>query len=424
MDFNSPSYTHFTINDAKAEIARTFGQIIDQRKRPYHSQCSEPIIYLAGQPGIGKTFIVKQASDEAGHALYTLIGASLLSEDVGGQPVVTQVKAGNDGVTTPAVTFSPSMIVQEVHALRAKTKRPVVLFLDEASRIAPDVQAPLLSFLQFRGIHGHYLPRDTIIIMAGNREDDDGGGIPLLAPMINRVHILNLVADPKEWVRWASAATEAQFPTPLHPLIAATIMNFPGQTSPFNFDPSNGAVPFGSPRSWEAVNEYVTYQEAHGAACDVRRVAAMVGPQNASVLAAQAKFMEKLLPAADILADPMGVTVHTDATVACLQFLTLTKAIKTVEHVNAALDYATRPDPNNAGSSVPKWTMFLGLFGDGLVRAIAGQRDPNSDPKNPKYVNSIKDPAVNDPKRCQYIPFLKKYGIGGAGLMQRNKKLL
>lgn len=421
MQFTSPSTTTFTVAEAKNEIARTLSQIAAMRERASHAQCSEPILYLAGSPGIGKTFIVKQAAAETGHALYTLIGASLLSEDVGGQPVVTPRNSGNEkggAEYVPAVTFSPSMIVQEVTALRRKSGKPVILFLDEASRIQPDVQAPLLSFLQFRGLHGHYLPRDTVLIMAGNREDDDGGGVPLLAPMINRVHILNVAADPKEWVRWASSASEAQFPTPLQPLVAATIMNFPGQNSPFNFDPAQGAVPFGSPRSWEAVNEYLTYQEEAQLPCDVRRIAAMVGPQNATVLAAQAKFLEKLTPTADIFDDPNGVPVHTDATVACLQFLTLTKQIKTVANVNAAITYATRSDSPN--SSVAKWTMFLGLFGDGLVRAIAGSVDPND---KTKRIGGIRDPKVNDVKG-PYITFLKKYGIGGAGLMQKNKKLL
>lgn len=401
--FATVTTTSFTINEAKVEIARTFGQIIDSRRIKSHTLCREPILYLAGQPGIGKTFIVKQAAKDAGFSLYTLIGASLLSEDVGGQPIVTSTEDGF------AVAFSPSMIVQEVKALRRKTGKPVVLFLDEASRIAPDVQAPLLSFIQFRGIHGHYLPNDTIIIMAGNREDDDGGGIPLLAPMINRVHIMNLVADPKEWARWAMGANEDQFPTPLHPLVAATLMNYPGQTSPFAFDPSNGSLPFGSPRSWEAVNDYIVYQEHIEQPCDIRRIAAMVGQQNATVLAAQAKFMEKLVPAADILADPLGVEVHTDPTVACLQILTLTKAIKTVADVNAAIDYCLRPDPNNPASNVPRWMMFLGLFAEGLVRAITAH---------------VKDPKVNNPKSCQYIPFLQKYAVGGAGLLNSKKKLL
>lgn len=419
LTFTTPATTTFSINEAKAELSRTISQINAQRKRGFHMASSEPIVYLAGQPGIGKTFIVRQAAEENGFALYTLIGASLLAEDVGGQPVVTQCDLG--GETKPAVTFSPSMIVQEVYDLREQTQQPVVLFLDEASRIAPDVQAPLLSFLQFRGLHGAYLPDDTIIIMAGNREDDDGGGVPLLAPMINRVHIMNLHADPKEWVRWAAGASETQFPTELHPLVAATVMNFPGQTSPFHFDPSNGSTPFGSPRSWEAVNEYITYQEQAGLPCDVRRVASMIGPQNAAVLAAQAKFLEKLIPAADILADHMGCEVHTDATVACLQFLTLTKAIKTVDHVNAAVGYVTRPDPNNARATVPMWTMFLGLFGEGLVRAIAGTPDPLD---KDKRVGGIKDPRVNDAKLCAYLPFLKQYLIGGTGLMRKGKKLL
>lgn len=417
--FTTPATTTFSINEAKAELARTVAHITAQRKRTYHSISNEPILYLAGAPGIGKTMIVRQAAEDNGYALFTLIGASLLAEDVGGQPVVTQRNI--DGNDVPAVVFSPSMIVQEVWSLREQQQKPVVLFFDEASRIAPDVQAPLLSFIQFRGLHGAYLPDDTIIIMAGNREDDDGGGVPLLAPMINRVHVLNLHADPKEWVRWASSATEAEFPTELHPLIAATIMNFPGQTSPFNFDPANGSTPFGSPRSWEAVNEYIVHQEATGQPCDVRRIASMVGPQNAAVLAAQAKFLEKLVPAADILADPMKVPVHEDATVAFLQFLTLTKAVKTVAHVNAAIDYALRPDPKNAKSTVPKWTMALGLFGDGMVRAIHGTPDPKD---KDKRVGGIKDPAVHNAKTCRYLAFLKEYGIGGAGLMSKSKALL
>lgn len=417
--FSSPSSTTYSVNDAKDEIARTIEHIHDMRGRDHHTSSSEPVLYLAGAPGIGKTFIVRQAAEDHGYTLYTVIGASLLAEDVGGQPVVSH--RDYDGEATPVITFALSVIIQEVLDLRERTGKPVVVFFDEASRIALDVQAPLLSFIQFRGLHGAYLPDDTILIMAGNREDDDGGGIPLLAPMINRVVVIDVQADAKEWVRWATNAGNQHFPTSLHPLIAATLLNWPSQKSPFNFDPANGAQPFGSPRSWEAVNEYITYQERAGKPCDVRRIGAMIGPQNAAILATQAAFLEKLTPTADVLSDPMGVPVHDDPTIACLQFMVLTRAIKNVAHVDAAIQYATRPSPKNAQSTVPAWTMFLGLFGDGLRRAVNGT--PDAKDKN-KFTGGIGDPAVHDSSRCMFVPFLRQYGIGGLGLMRTGKKLL
>lgn len=403
MNFSGTEGSSFTVRDASNEIARTIAQILHSRTDEDHSIHDEPILYLSGSPGIGKTFIVREAAERYGFAVYTLIGASLLSEDVGGQPVVKAGKAGT------SVAFAPSMIVQEITAMREAEGKPVMLFLDEASRIDTSVQAPLLSFLQFRGIHGHYLPDDTVILMAGNREDDDGGGVALLAPMINRVAVISVEPKPAEWADWTAGS--------LHMVIEATVRNFPAGKSPFHFDPADAGAPFGSPRSWSAANDYVLFQEEHDLPVDMRRLAAIIGQTNATMVAATAAFTDKLTPVEDILNDPLGVPLHTETAAACMQLMLLGKAPKNRKEVDAAITYALRADK---GSTVPKWTMFLGIFAERLMRAVEGTPDPKD---KRVRVGRLADPDIRNEKKCQYITLMTKYAVGGAGLMI-NKRVL
>lgn len=411
LTFSEHSAMTYSVSEAAVALRSTLQLIAAQRERSTHTPCQEPILYLAGTPGVGKTKLIRTAAREEGFALFTLIAAGMNPEDPTGIPVVTR------GANGEYVTYSPSVIIKEVETLRKQSGKPVVLFFDEASRIQHDVQAPLLSFVQFRGIHGHWLPEDTVIVMAGNREDDDGGGVALLAPLVNRVVMIDIAADPVDWVRWAMSAPEEAFPTPLHDLIAATLIKWPSATtSPFNFDPSEGAKPFGSPRSWEAVNDYIVYCETNGLEADLRYISGLVGRENAAVLSAQAKFAEKLIDEDVIFADPTGdkAIVHDEPTVAAMQLLRLARRVENKAHVFAACTYAMRPDPANPKSTTARWTALLGVFGDALFARLA----------NPKRSLGLKDNTIVSDTASPYREFITKYAVGGAGVSRRGKKLL
>lgn len=392
------SKNELTGSELGAYIARQLAMVQFLRDQDDHCRTDEPIVFVQGTPGIGKTMIIRAAAEKAGYHCLTVIGAAKSPEDVGGIPVV-------DFKKLEVRTATPD-VVADVRRARETTGKPVVLFLDEATRIPEQSQAAWMSFLQFRTIHGHALPEDTVIMLAGNAEEDDRGVSGLLAPVVNRVRMVTLKADPKDWAN--SYASERG----LHPLVTATVANFPsGQNggTAFNYIPASNAAPFGSPRSWEAVSNTLRFAEHLANTGGLPSgnsntswlddpllqtdIVATIGPNCAAALLANAKYYTQLIPAADVLKDPATVPMHDQPTLACMQFLTLAAAVRAIEDVNGAISYVTR---STNGSAVPKWTPLLPMMGKALAQAC-------------NRVGLAKAAPLFNAKLCKFVPFYQKY---------------
>lgn len=367
-------------------IARAIRQAQWMRQQPGHRVEDEPIVYLQGTPGSGKTALVRQAAVANGFSLYTVIGAAKQPEDIGGIPIV-DFKRFETRISEPDVIAS-------VRRLRASTGKPVILFGDEASRIPEASQAAWMSFLQFREIHGYALPDDTVLMLAGNGGADDRGVAGLLAPVVNRVRMIELTPDPKEWAR--TYAVDAG----LHPLVTATVANWPStanEGSPFHFDPRAGAAPFGSPRSWEAAARAIDFALEEGEDIEnspmlTAELAACVGATCAAALLANAAYFSQLIPADVILKDPHTPPLHDQPTLACMQLLSLASSVTTVTGVNNAIAYAKRSEGR---ASVPKWTPLLPMFGVALARGTKRHLSGNN--------------QLFDRKKCSLMQFYQDY---------------
>jgi hypothetical protein len=76
---------------------------------------------------------------------------------------------------------------------------PFCLFLDELPACTPDVQKAFYSLLPERRL----LPLATWVVSAGNRMEDRALVRALSSALVNRVFILQVRADVKEWLAWA-----------------------------------------------------------------------------------------------------------------------------------------------------------------------------------------------------------------------------
>jgi len=83
---------------------------------------------------------------------------------------------------------------------------PFCLFLDELPATSPEVQKAFYSILLERRIGEFPLPRGTWVAAAGNRVEDQFLVRVMSAALINRVTILQVRADRKEWFQWAESA--------------------------------------------------------------------------------------------------------------------------------------------------------------------------------------------------------------------------
>lgn len=167
---------------------------------------------LWGDPGIGKSAIVRAVAAHQRVHLETVIGALRDPTDIGGLPVVT-----DGGVRLDAPAWA-----KRLHA--AATAEPDedaplraggLLFLDELSTSAPATQAAMLSVALDRMVGELQLPHNVAIIAAANPPENAAGGWDLAAPLANRLMHLHLTSDPAAWV--AGMVTGFPLPAPRSP---------------------------------------------------------------------------------------------------------------------------------------------------------------------------------------------------------------
>jgi MoxR-like ATPase len=189
-------------------------------------------LFLWGAPGIGKSSIVRQVSDEKGIGFIDLRLSLLDPTDLRGIPFFDQ--SAHKAIWAPPA-FLPD-----------GSEPQGVLFLDELNTAAPMVQASAYQLILDRRIGEYRLPEGWAIVAAGNRESDRGVVYRMPAPLANRFVHLEMEIDAAQWRRWA-----------LHHGIDASIVGFIGARPDalFLFDAKSSHRSFATPRSWEYVDK-------------------------------------------------------------------------------------------------------------------------------------------------------------------------
>lgn len=189
-------------------------------------------VHIWGAPGIGKTAIVEEFADEVGMECVSMLGSQLAPEDIIGIP---QIKDGKSQFIPPA------MIARD---------EPYVLFLDELNGASLDVQRAMYSLIYEKRVGEFYLPEGSIVIAAGNRQQDNAIVKTMSSALVNRMFQVELRPDQKQWLEWACA-------NGIHPWITDYITQ---RLDHLFSEPPKVEEPFSTPRSWhmlsDALKEY------------------------------------------------------------------------------------------------------------------------------------------------------------------------
>ena len=196
-------------------------------------------IFIWGPPGIGKSELVQGIVDSGSLGKATMVDLRLaLMEptDIRGYPFRnpdTNVMEWSPPVDLPTDEF-------------ASQYDTVVLFLDELNSAPPSVQAAAYQLVLNRRVGQYVLPKNVIIIAAGNRETDRGVTFRMPAPLANRFRHINMAVDFGDWQRWAINKG-------VHPDVIGYLSY--AKQDLFDFDPKTGSQAFATPRSWTYVSE-------------------------------------------------------------------------------------------------------------------------------------------------------------------------
>lgn len=151
-------------------------------------------VLLIGDPGIGKTSIIRKVGAELGMEVHELLGSTLDPTDVGGLPVKHTDPNGR-------------AVVERVplKAIRDACDKPVILFLDELASAPAAVQAAFLRLILDRVAGDLRLHPDSIVMAATNPPEQTPGGFDLTAPIMGRVSVVKFRPEDDEVLEYMRA---------------------------------------------------------------------------------------------------------------------------------------------------------------------------------------------------------------------------
>ncbi len=211
---------------------------LSQAKELIKSLSSKESILLLSAPGVGKSDIVKQAAEEEGIEVRSLLGTQIAPEDVSGIPRIINERS----------VFCPPRI------LLPEKPEKFCLFLDEFPAAAPDVQKALYALLLERRLGEHHLPEGTWVVAAGNRQEDRAMVRQMSSALVNRTFVMQVRVDVKEWLIWAQQNNIRKeiisFITFLPEALMRKVPNEP--------------IPFSTPRAWASLSNALDMAEKSG----------------------------------------------------------------------------------------------------------------------------------------------------------------
>ena len=191
--------------------------------------------FIWGPPGIGKSALVRDASELLSLPCVTLLGTQIAPEDLIGVPRIRRV----DGGACVTEVCPPRAI------LRAE---PFLLFIDELNSAVPDVQKAFYSLILDRRLGDYELPAGSRVVGAGNRVEDRALVRPMATALANRMVHVALEPDADAWLGWG--ATHG-----VHPLVLAFIRARPDRL--FELPPTDATPAYPTPRAWHMLSDAI-----------------------------------------------------------------------------------------------------------------------------------------------------------------------
>jgi hypothetical protein len=240
-------------------------------------------VFLWGPPGIGKSEVVAEITEELGGFMIDLRMAQMEPTDIRGIPFFNKEIGKMDWA--PPVDL-PDQELASQYPL-------IVLFLDEMNLAAPAVQAAGYQLTLNRAVGKYKLPDNVVIVAAGNRDSDKGVTYRMPMPLANRFLHLEMRPDFTSWQNWAVNKG-------IHKDVVG-YLSFAKQDL-YDFDSKSSSRAFATPRSWCFVSDLLNDEEDTDSDTLFNLVAGSVGEGLAVKFMAHRKVAGQMPEPSDILA--------------------------------------------------------------------------------------------------------------------------
>ena len=217
-------------------------------------------MFIAGPPGIGKSDIVAEVARMQNRPLIDIRLPLLEATDIRGLPHLVDVTI-RDGQGNIVVNERGVPLSEKIFRWSNPTDLPTdpnsraLVFFDEMSAAPPSVQAATYQVILNRKIGTYELPKDVVMIAAGNRVKDKGVAYNMPTPLANRFVHATLHVDFDDWQEWAMRNR-------VHKDVVG-YLTFQGNDL-FDFDPRRESYAFATPRSWSFVSDLLYERGADG----------------------------------------------------------------------------------------------------------------------------------------------------------------
>jgi hypothetical protein len=239
-------------------------------------------VFLWGPPGIGKSEVVAEITQELGGHVIDLRMAQMEPTDIRGIPFFN--KELNKMDWAPPVDLPDEEFASQFPI--------VVLFLDEMNSAPPAVQAAGYQLVLNRRVGKYKLPDNVVIVAAGNRDSDKGVTYRMPMPLANRFIHLEMRADFSSWQTWAVN-------NGIHKDVVG-YLSFAKQDL-YDFDNKSSSRAFATPRTWCFVSDLLNEEDNMDSDTQFNLVAGAVGEGLAVKFAAHRKIAGKMPEPSDIL---------------------------------------------------------------------------------------------------------------------------
>ena len=238
-------------------------------------------LFLWGPPGIGKSDLVAGITKELGGIMYDCRLGQMEPTDIRGIPFYNKDIGKMD--------WAPPIDLPDEETA---SKYPVVvLFLDEMNSASGSVQAAAYQLILNFRIGKYHLPKNTVIVAAGNRESDKGVTFRMPTPLANRFLHQEMKVDFPSWLEWAVN-------NKVHKDVVG-YLSFAKQDL-YDFDAKSSSRAFATPRTWMFVSELLQEDDGDNETL-ANMISGTVGEGLAIKFMAHRKVAAKMPNPSDIL---------------------------------------------------------------------------------------------------------------------------